>query len=186
MALESDEPIDLLINSPGGSVYAGMAVVDAIKFAQERGVEVRCVSGVMAASMGFIILSECSQRYALPNARLLFHPISISVRGARVNEIVPDLVETLREEEDIKRKLCSRLNFKRGFFDKHYYAETFWQAANLAKRSPRFVNIVDDVKGFGEDLFKYRSQAMFFMITGQAADILERYEQGGLGNGTPE
>lgn len=73
--LESQDPekdINLYINSPGGSVTAGMAIVDTMKYIK-CDVSTICIG--MAASMGAFILS-CGQkgkRYALPNSEVMIH-----------------------------------------------------------------------------------------------------------------
>lgn len=73
--LESDHPekdISLYINSPGGSVYAGMAIYDTMQFIQPQ-VSTLCTG--FAASMGSILLAAGApgKRYALPNTRIMIH-----------------------------------------------------------------------------------------------------------------
>jgi ATP-dependent Clp protease protease subunit len=73
--LESDNPekdISLYINSPGGSVYAGMAIYDTMQFIQP---EVSTLCTGFAASMGSFLLAAgaIGKRYALPNARIMIH-----------------------------------------------------------------------------------------------------------------
>ena len=73
--LESESPdkdIYLYINSPGGSVTAGMAIYDAMKFIKPN-VSTVCIG--QAASMGAFLLSggEKGKRYCLPNARVMIH-----------------------------------------------------------------------------------------------------------------
>ena len=73
--LESDNPekdISLYINSPGGSVYAGMAIYDTMQFIQP---EVSTLCTGFAASMGATLLAAgaTGKRYALPNARIMIH-----------------------------------------------------------------------------------------------------------------
>ncbi len=81
--LESENPdkdIHLYINSPGGSVTAGMSIYDTMQF-------VRCSVSTMcigqAASMGAFLLAagESGKRYALPNSRMMIHQPAIG--GAR-------------------------------------------------------------------------------------------------------
>ena len=72
---ESEDPskdIHLYINSPGGSVTAGMAIYDTMKYIK-CDVEVTCIG--MAASMGAFLLSSGTKgkRYALPNAEIMIH-----------------------------------------------------------------------------------------------------------------
>jgi ATP-dependent Clp protease protease subunit len=73
--LESDNPdkdIALYINSPGGSVYAGMAVYDTMQFIKP---DVSTLCTGFAASMGSFLLAAgaSGKRYALPNARIMIH-----------------------------------------------------------------------------------------------------------------
>jgi ATP-dependent Clp protease protease subunit len=73
--LESDNPdkdIALYINSPGGSVYAGMAVYDTMQFIRP---DVSTLCTGFAASMGSFLLAAGARgkRYALPNARIMIH-----------------------------------------------------------------------------------------------------------------
>ena len=73
--LESEDPdkdISLYINSPGGSVYAGMAVYDTMQFVKP---DVATLCTGLAASMGSFLLAAGARgkRYALPNARIMIH-----------------------------------------------------------------------------------------------------------------
>ena len=73
--LESENPdkdIHLYINSPGGSVSAGMAIYDTMQFIKPN-VSTLCIG--IAASMGAVILAggEKHKRFALPNARVMIH-----------------------------------------------------------------------------------------------------------------
>jgi len=73
--LESDDPekdISLYINSPGGDVYAGMAIYDTMQFIKPD-VSTLCVG--QAASMGALLLAagEKEKRFCLPNSRVMIH-----------------------------------------------------------------------------------------------------------------
>ncbi|NNM51752.1 MAG: ATP-dependent Clp endopeptidase proteolytic subunit ClpP [Pseudomonadales bacterium] len=73
--LESENPdkdIHLYINSPGGSVTAGMAIYDTMRFIKPH-VSTMCIG--MAASMGAFLLcsGERGKRYCLPNSRIMIH-----------------------------------------------------------------------------------------------------------------
>jgi ATP-dependent Clp protease protease subunit len=81
--LESENPdkeIALYINSPGGSVYAGMAIYDTMQFIKPD-VSTICVG--MAASMGAFLLAAGAKgkRYALPNSRIMIHQPSGGSQG---------------------------------------------------------------------------------------------------------
>ena len=81
--LEGEDPeadIWLYINSPGGSVSAGMAIYDTMQFVEP---DVATVCMGMAASMGQFLLCAGAKgkRYALPHARIMMHQPSGGVRG---------------------------------------------------------------------------------------------------------
>jgi ATP-dependent Clp protease, protease subunit len=81
--LESDDPdkdIALYINSPGGEVYAGLAIYDTMQFVKPD-IQTMCVG--MAMSMGSLLLSGGTKgkRYALPNSRILIHQPSGGFQG---------------------------------------------------------------------------------------------------------
>ena len=81
--LDADDPqrdIHLYINSPGGGVYAGLAIYDTMKHLRAS-VATYCVG--MAASMGALLLSagEPGKRNALPNARVMLHQPSSGYQG---------------------------------------------------------------------------------------------------------
>lgn len=81
--LESENPdkdINLYINSPGGSVSAGLAIFDTMRFIKPH-VSTLCVG--FAASMGAFLLSagEKGKRFALPNARIMIHQPLGGARG---------------------------------------------------------------------------------------------------------
>jgi ATP-dependent Clp protease, protease subunit len=71
-AEDSTKDIFLYINSPGGSVYAGMAIYDTMNFVKS---DVATICMGMAASMGQFLLSAGTKgkRYSLPNGRILMH-----------------------------------------------------------------------------------------------------------------
>lgn len=81
--LESENPdkdINLYINSPGGSVTAGMSIYDTMQFIRPN-VSTLCVG--QAASMGAFLLGagESGKRFALPNSRMMLHQPSGGSRG---------------------------------------------------------------------------------------------------------
>jgi ATP-dependent Clp protease protease subunit len=81
--LESEDPdkdISIYINTPGGSVYGGLAIYDTIQFIKPD-VQTTCVG--IAASMGALLLASGAQgkRMALPNAKVLIHQVSGGFEG---------------------------------------------------------------------------------------------------------
>ena len=81
--LESDDPdkdVNLYINSPGGSIYAGLAIYDTMKFIKPD-VQTTCVG--VAMSMGSLLLAGGAKgkRMSLPNSRILIHQPSAGFEG---------------------------------------------------------------------------------------------------------
>jgi ATP-dependent Clp protease, protease subunit len=81
--LESDDPdkdIHLYINSPGGSIYAGLAIYDAMQFIRP---DVQTICYGIAMSMGSLLLAGGAEgkRMALPNSRILIHQASGGFQG---------------------------------------------------------------------------------------------------------
>ncbi|MBQ3322605.1 MAG: ATP-dependent Clp endopeptidase proteolytic subunit ClpP [Firmicutes bacterium] len=79
-AEDPDKDINIYINSPGGSVTAGMAIYDTIQYIKPE-VSTICVG--LAASMGAFLLSAGTKgkRYSLPNAEIMIHQPLGGVRG---------------------------------------------------------------------------------------------------------
>ncbi len=107
--LESENPdkeIALYINSPGGSVYAGMAIYDTMQFIKPD-VSTICVG--MAASMGAFLLAAGAKgkRYALPNSRIMIHQPSGGSQGAAA-DIEIQAREILYLRERINKILSDR------------------------------------------------------------------------------
>jgi ATP-dependent Clp protease protease subunit len=103
LAAESDKDIYLYINSPGGSITAGMAIYDTMQYVKNDVVTI--VNG-LAASMGQFILTAGAKgkRYALPNSEILMHQPSAGLGGsetdiriqaerlARTKKLIADLI----------------------------------------------------------------------------------------------
>jgi ATP-dependent Clp protease protease subunit len=100
--LESDDPdkdISLYINSPGGSVYAGLAIYDTMQFIKPD-VSTICVG--IAMSMGALLLAGGAQgkRMSLPNSKILIHQVSSGFSGQAT-----DIEIHAREVIELRRKL---------------------------------------------------------------------------------
>jgi len=85
--LESEDPkkdISLYINSPGGSVYAGMAIYDTMSYVKPA-ISTICVG--MAASFGAVLLAagEKNKRFALPHSRVMLHQPAGGAHGQAVD-----------------------------------------------------------------------------------------------------
>jgi ATP-dependent Clp protease protease subunit len=100
--LESEDPdkdISVYINSPGGSVYAGLAIYDTMQFIKPD-VQTICVG--IAMSMGALLLAggKAGKRLALPNAKILIHQVWGGFQGQ-----ASDIEIHARETIALKRRL---------------------------------------------------------------------------------
>jgi len=105
--LESEDPdkdIFFYINSPGGSVTAGMAVYDTMQYIRPN-VSTICVG--QAASMAAVLLAAgtSEMRYALPHSRILIHQPLGGVQG-QVTDVNIQAAEMLRLKDELKRILA--------------------------------------------------------------------------------
>ncbi len=104
--LEADDPdkdINLYVNSPGGSVTAGLAIYDAMQYIKPD-VSTICVG--QAASMGAVLLTagEKGKRYSLPHARILIHQPMGGFQG-QATDIDIQAREILRMKEELNQIL---------------------------------------------------------------------------------
>ncbi|KGD87841.1 Clp protease ClpP [Achromobacter sp. RTa] len=100
--LESENPdkdISLYINSPGGSVYAGMAIFDTMQFVKP---DVSTLCTGLAASMGAFLLAagKKGKRFTLPNSRIMIHQPSGGAQGQ-----ASDIQIQAREILDLRERL---------------------------------------------------------------------------------
>ena len=103
--LESEDPgkdIHLYINSPGGSVTAGMAIYDTMNYIK---CDVSTICLGMAASMGAFLLSGGTKgkRYALPNAEVMIHQPSGGARGqaTEIQIVAENILRTKKKLNEI-------------------------------------------------------------------------------------
>ena len=107
--LESENPdkdIYFYINSPGGSVTAGMSIYDTIKFIKPD-VQTLCLG--QAASMGAFLLSAGTKgkRFALPNSRIMIHqPLISGGLGGQASDIEIHARELLKLKEKLNQMLA--------------------------------------------------------------------------------
>lgn len=105
---DSEKDITLYVNSPGGSVSAGMAIIDTMNFIKPE-VSTICIG--LAASMGAMILSqgEKGKRYTLPNSRVMIHQPLTGVEGQ-----ASDILITAEQILKTKKKLIQMISDSTG------------------------------------------------------------------------
>lgn len=113
---DAHKDIQIYINSPGGSVYAGLGIYDTMQYIQSD-VATICVG--LAASMGAVLLcaGETGKRSALPHSRVMIHQPLGGAQGQ-----ASDIEITAREIQKLKKELYDIIAFHTG---KDY--ETVWK-----------------------------------------------------------
>ncbi len=103
--LESSDPdkdISIYINSPGGSIYAGLAIYDTMQFIKP---DVQTICCGIAMSMGSLLLAggAAGKRFSLPNSRILIHQPSAGFEGQATDiEIhAQEIIKTRRRIDEI-------------------------------------------------------------------------------------
>ncbi len=126
--LESEDKtkdIKLYVNSPGGSVTAGLAIYDAMQYVKPD-VSTICVG--MAASMGAVLLAAGAKgkRFALPNAEIMIHQVlggaqgqatDIKIHAERILKIKDQLNEILAKHTGQKKDRVERDTERDNFMD---------------------------------------------------------------------
>jgi ATP-dependent Clp protease, protease subunit len=131
--LQMEDPkrdINLYINSPGGSVTAGLAIYDTMQFVT-CDVATYCIG--VAASMGAILLTAGTKgkRYALPNSDIMIHQVSGGAQGS-----ASDVERTVEYMFKLKKRLISILAHHTGKTDEQIQADSdrdYWITAQEAK-----------------------------------------------------
>ena len=109
-AEDPDKDIYLYINSPGGSISAGMAIYDTMQYIAP---DVQTIGIGLQASMGAFLLSSGAKgkRFALPHSKIMIHQPSHSTKG-KVTDMEIDLKETLAVKEMLAELLAKNTGQK--------------------------------------------------------------------------
>lgn len=132
--LDSEDPdkdINLYINSPGGSVTAGMAIYDTMQYTKAD-VSTICVG--MAASMGAFLLSSGAKgkRYALPNSEIMIHQPLGGMQG-QASDIKIHADHILRTRERLNRILSQNTGKPLDVIERDTERDNFMTAAEAAE-----------------------------------------------------
>ncbi|MFW5648034.1 MAG: ATP-dependent Clp endopeptidase proteolytic subunit ClpP [Candidatus Alkaliphilus sp. MAG34] len=137
-AEDPDKDIQLYINSPGGSITAGMAIYDTMNYIKSD-VSTICIG--MAASMGAFLLAagEKNKRFALPNAEIMIHQ-PLGVTKGQAEDIRIHAERILRTRDTINKILAERTGKPLETIQKDTDRD-FFMEANEAKE----YGIIDEV-----------------------------------------
>lgn len=103
----NNDPIDIYINSPGGSVIDGLSIIDTLNLIKSP---VNTICTGLAASMGAVLLScgEKGNRAVLPHSRVMLHQVSDGMFGT-YSDLEIALKQTERCKQDLYKILASNL-----------------------------------------------------------------------------
>lgn len=130
--------IHLYINSPGGSVTAGLAIIDTMNFIKSD-VSTICVG--IAASMGALILSsgKKGKRFSLPNSEVMIHQVMGGTEG-QASDIAINAKHILRTKDTLNKILAQNTSKKIDQVEKDSDRD-YWMTSDEAKK----YGIVDDI-----------------------------------------
>lgn len=141
--LANEDPtkdIQLYINSPGGSVYDGLAIYDTMKYIKP---DVQTIGIGLQASMGAFLLSSgtIGKRYLLPNARVMIHQPSSGTQG-KVTDQEISLREALQLKENLAKMMAKNTGQKLDKV-KADMERDYWMSADEAVK----YGVADEVLG---------------------------------------
>jgi ATP-dependent Clp protease protease subunit len=144
-SVDQEKPINLYINSPGGSVYAGLAIYDTMQMIKSP---VSTVAIGITASMGTALLSSgaTGKRYSLPHATIHMHPTSSGSQG-----YTEDVRIATREQERLQTQLFHLMGKHSGHTWKEiedYFLRDKFMSAPEAKK----FGLIDEVLGDVSDV----------------------------------
>lgn len=174
-----DEPIDMVISSPGGEVNTGFLFINVMEDLKARGTTIRCFVPTIAASMAFQILAHCNERYALERSLLLFHRAHVQIGGGLFSSgqvMTAPAAKALAEDlqiidntiwEELTEYLPMDVDLKRAAFE----SERLWVAKDLEAAAPGFIEVYRYIPGLMDVLLDPRSVKMPSLQEGRIRGI---------------
>ncbi len=134
----SDKDIKLYVNSPGGSVTAGMAIYDTMQFVKSD-VSTICIG--MAASMGAVLLASGAKgkRFALPNSEIMIHQVMGGMEG-QASDIKIHAERIIKMKDRLNKIIAKHTGVPIDKVDKDTDRDNFMSALEAKK-----YNIVDKI-----------------------------------------
>jgi ATP-dependent Clp endopeptidase proteolytic subunit ClpP len=129
----------IYLNTNGGSVMAGMKLINVINDLENDGVEVNCIADT-AISMGFVIFQACTRRYVLSYSTLMQHQMSLSGVRGKILEINSYMTHINTIENDLNMMQALRINMTQSEFE--YKINNDWW---LTSREALELNVADEI-----------------------------------------
>ncbi|MFP4600619.1 MAG: ATP-dependent Clp endopeptidase proteolytic subunit ClpP [Persicimonas sp.] len=151
--LESEDPekeISLYVNSPGGSVTAGMAIYDTMQYVNP---DISTICMGQAASMGALLLAAgtAGKRFALPNSRILIHqPLLRGGMGGQATDIDIQAREILRLRDRLNQVLVDHTGKSMERIEKDTDRD-YYMSANEAKDYGLIDTVIENRPGLEKE-----------------------------------
>lgn len=185
---DDDRPISILINSPGGSVIVSTVFINRMQTLRDMGVDINCYVLDVAASMAFQVLTQCTNRYALPTSFLLWHGVRVStmapITAASAKRIAEDLE---RMDNLIQLQLGNALHMNAADVQYHFDNETLWSGYELNANDPHFLTLrssypelltrLNTAVRMGQELFLFGLGGNRNTTDGEMVYVWSEYEQ---------
>jgi ATP-dependent protease ClpP protease subunit len=148
--------VNIILDSPGGSVYAGFQFISQMKTLQAKGTTIVCYVPGMAASMAFHILVHCNERIVLQESALLWHRARVFIMmGVITSPAAAELSRSLEQVDihilnDVKKALKKDMSDEDILY--HFNHETMHIGQALCASAPSFCKARSHVPGLMEAL----------------------------------
>lgn len=159
--LGSKEPIQVIINSPGGIVNAGETFIQMLQMAKRSGTPIDCIVVGAAYSMGFNVLGECGAIYALPDATFLFHPVKAGTDQPMRAIDALQMAQAIDQMDQHYLKVAQQVTgFRPEVVKGNYYQETMWtmdmiEGTAAGQGIPPFATRISVIRGLPRTAIQY-------------------------------
>jgi ATP-dependent protease ClpP protease subunit len=159
--------INVYIKSPGGSVMSGNNIVTTINMLKEKGYTINCITD-FSASMAFIIMQSCSNRYGLPHVTMMQHQMSLGIKGD-INRINSYLSYISYVKYSLNKMQSDRIGMKYDVFN-DIIKDEWWIYGNRNVE----LNILDDIVyiNCNGDFEDYFLETFFYDIDNKGCPLL--------------
>lgn len=148
--------VNIILDSPGGSVYAGFQFISQMKTLQAKGTTIVCYVPGLAASMAFHILVHCNERIVLQESALLWHRARVFIMmGVMTSPAAAELSRSLEQIDthildDVREALKKDMSDEDILY--HFDHETLHIGQPLCASAPSFCKARSHVPGLMETL----------------------------------
>lgn len=129
--VNAKDEITIVFNSPGGSVYHGLALYDFLEDIKKQGKNITTISRGIAASMGGILLQIGDERVVGPNSHMLIHEVSSGSMG-KLSEIEDEVKFYKRLQDRCLEILAARSSLSKNQIKTRWARKDWWLSAEEA------------------------------------------------------